>query len=251
MLLIPVIYVRKGKAVSPVLPPKISVDENVLDFLRNLTRAGIEMIHLVDLDLPPVGQSPNCPLISAIIKEFRIMVQVEANVKTSEQAAKYFTAGAMRLAVGNIAYQKPAFLQELCINFSGKILTHIDVRNNSVVIAGWTVATKKTPLDYASQFKDSGVNSVIFSCMKDGQSMSIEDITATKDFCEKTKLQVINSADITTMADLERLVALENVGLRATLLGRPLYEGKIDLQAAITRIKEQSASGMDEPTLIP
>lgn len=243
MLLIPVIYIRGGITLKPSGKDPVAL-------ANEWSKAGAELIHVVDLDSPAAGPSPNLSILKKIKDEAKIDFTVEGNIKSTDTAERYIQAGAERIIVGSIAYQKPAFLAELCQKFPKKISTHLDVRRGRVVIKGWPVATNKSPLDYAKQLKNAGVTMLYYSDSDEEGTIKTADFGRIRDFLRKAMIKIVHTTDITNTTELEQLIMLESYGLEGTLLSNSLYEGRMDLGGTVTFCKEYSRSGLDEPTYI-
>jgi len=248
MLLIPVMYLRGGMVLKPAGSGGPSVKTDPLELARDWFNAGCELIHIVDLDVPASGHSPNCDLLARMSGELKLGFQIEANIRSVDTAQSYFGAGAVRLLLGSIAYQKPVFLAELCRAFPGKIATQIDVRRGKVQIKGYAVAANKTALDYVEQFKEAGVTTVFYSDSEEEGVLKPADFGRIREFLRKALIKTIHTTDVATGYDIEKLIMLESYGLLGTMLCRSLYEGRVNLESAITLVKEKSEGHFDEPT---
>jgi len=234
-------YIRGGSGLIPAGDP--------LKTAQKWFNAGAELIHIVDLDAPAIGASPNTEFFKKLGDKLKVAYEIEANVRSIDTVEKYINAGACRITLGTIAYRKPAFLSELCERFPKKVAVHIDVRRSKVAIRGWSVATNKTAVDYVKQFRDAGVNFFYYSdSEEEGGALKPADFGRIRDFLRKTKVEIIHTTDVSSIGDIEQLIMLESYGLRGTLLTKSLNEGRIDLEAAITFTKNLSRSGADEST---
>lgn len=240
MLLIPVLYLRGGIALRP--------SGDAVEIAKKWAGDGAELVHVIDMDAPPTGHSPNSGILTLIANTAKVKFEVEAAVKSIDTAEKYITAGAERITLGAIAYQKPAFLTELCKKFPKKIAVHIDVRRGKVNIKGWAVASKKTALDYVKQFKGAGVDTIYYSDIEEEGVLKTQDFLRIKDFLKHAMVKAYHTTDINSANDIEQLVMLEAYGLNGTLLSKSLYEYKIDLRASIDLVNDRSRGGLDEPT---
>lgn len=248
MLLIPVMYLRGGTVLKPSGSGGPPVKSDPLELAKDWLNAGVELIHIIDLDMPASGETPNIDILKKIDTKLKIAFEIEGNLRSADTAKHYFNAGAMRITLGTIAYQKPAFLAELCKAFAGKIAAHIDVRRGKVAIKGWSVATNKTALDYVAQFKEAGINTIYYSDTEEEGLLKDADFLRIRDFLRKAFVKCVHTQDVSKPADIEQLIMLEPYGLTGTLLSHSLYEERIDLEATITLAKERSQGGMDEPT---
>lgn len=221
---------------------------DAVEIAKGWADAGAELIHVIDMDAPPTGPSPNSEVLAQIAGTAKVKFEVEAAVKSIGAAEKYISAGAERITLGSIAYQKPVFLAELCKKFPKKIAVHIDVRRGKVNIKGWAVTSNKTALDYVNQFKDVGVDTIYYSDIEEEGVLKIQDFLRVQDFLKHAMIKVYHTTDVNSSNDIEQLVMLEAYGLNGTLLSKSLYENKIDLHASISLVRDRSCGGLDEPT---
>ncbi len=247
MLIIPVMYLRGESVLKPAGRAASPIKSDPFQLALDWSKAGAELIHIVDLDTPATGPSPNINILKKIHTGLKIGIEVEGFVRDLETAEKYFAAGVERISLGAIAYQKPAFLADLCKRFPGKIGVHIDVKRGRVQIKGWSVATNKTALDYVEQFKLAGVTVIYYSDIEEEGALKPTDFARVREFLKKALVKVIHTTDFSNNAELEQLIMLESYGMIGSLISHPLYEGRIDLENSITFIKEKSP-GLDEPT---
>jgi len=248
MQIIPVLFLRGGGVFSPVSATVNKVKGSPLDVAKGWYKAGAETIHVVDMDVPLAGPSPNNELIGRIHQELRLAVSVESHIRDAETAGGYFAAGVSRLVLGAVAYQKPQFLTELAQRFPGKLAVHLDVRNGKAVIKGWTVAPNKTAMDYVEQFRQAGVSAFYYSDSEQDGVIKEDDCIRMRDFLKRAHVKAVHTTDIASPADLEKILILESYGMSGTLVGKPLYDGRIDLEGIITFAKEQAKNHLDEPT---
>ncbi len=242
-------YLRGGMVLQSASGSSGPVKSDPIALARDWVNAGAELIHIIDLDSPASGPSPNTGVLKQISEKLKVPFEIGGNVRSIDTAEKYVQAGAQKIILGSIAYQKHDFLESICKKFPGKIAAIIDVRRGKVVIKGWAVASNKSAIDYTDQFKTAGVSAIYLSDSDDECKIGMEDIGRIRDFLRNTKMAVIHTTDITTVHDLEQLITLESYGLLGTLLTKSIYDGTVSLENAITFAKEKSAGGLDEPTL--
>lgn len=250
MYIIPSVYIRNNKTVALDRGGSI-FNENPVEMSKQLESVGAELLYVVDLDTPPAGVSPNLSTIEKICKETTLKLQITGNIRSNDVVERYIHAGVQRAILGTLAYQKPDFLKGVCEKFPGKIGVHIDVRAGKVVIKGWTVATRKTALNYAEQFSDAGVNIIIYSDLQEEGKITPADIQRILEFSRHSPMQVIHGSDINSATELELVLGLHSNKLIGTIIGKSMYSGLIDISSTITHVKEESPAETDEPTLIP
>lgn len=249
MYIIPSIYIKDDRTLQIATGGRL-FDLDPVNMAKELFSIGAEFLHLIDLNVPASGTPQHLPIIERIIKETGLKVQIAGNIRSTEVVEKYLGIGAERVALGILAYQKPDFLKAVCKDSPKKIAAHIEVRGGKVVITGWTVAAKKTALDYATQFKEAGVSVILYSDVQEEGKITPDDIKRVKEFSRKSPLPIIHTTDVSTSGELELVLSLESSRILGTVFGRSMYSGAIDITSTITHAKERTPAGMDEPTLL-
>lgn len=250
MFLIPVMYLRGERVLYPAGEADAPLKKDPIEQAREWSRAGAEVVHIVDLDTPPSGPSPNIEIIKRLKNELKIDFEIEGHIRSIDTAEKYIGAGARLISLNAIAYQKPAFLAELCNMFPKKIAVHLDVRRGRVVIKGWSAVSNKTALDYVDQFRGVGIDTIFYSDTEEEGVLKQTDIGHIRDFLRRAVIKVIHTTDAPSPTELEQIIALEPYGLIGTLLSRSIYGGRIILEGSITLAKERGRGPGDEPTFV-
>lgn len=250
MYIIPSLYIRDKKTFA-LATGGTPFNEDPLEMAKKLASIGAELLYILDLNVPPAGGIPHLPIIEKIASETGLKVQIAGNIRSADVVERYVKAGVERVVLGIIAYQKPEFLRNVCRMFPGKIAVPIDVRDGKVLIKGWTVAARKTALDYAEQFKDAGVETIIYSDVETEGKITKADIARIMIFSKQSPIPIIHSTDVSSIGELELVLALKSIKIIGTIIGKSMYSGTIDISSTITHAKERMPAGMDEPTLIP
>lgn len=236
MILIPQIYMRNGKIVTPDGTTATIFQEDPLETARTLKNAGADGVLCADLSITHMGASPNLGVMKRIHDELDIGVYVSGSFKTAAEIEAYFKAQVEMIVVGPIAYQKADFIEEVCKKFPGKIAVHIDVRAGNVTIPGYAVATNKTAFDYAEQFVAKGVRFILYSDVNAAGTMDDECMLSMKKFCENVNARVICTSEISGISDIEKITKMNLPRLEGLVLAKALYENRIDLKAAIAMV---------------
>ncbi|MFA4874655.1 MAG: HisA/HisF-related TIM barrel protein [bacterium] len=249
MLLIPQIYLKNGKVAFREGTRSALFHESPLETARAMKAAGAEMMHISDLNVQTVGASPNFPHIKSIHDEAGLAIYVNGGFKTTQSVDACIAAGAEFVALGPLAYQQPAFLDELCKEFPGKIGTHIDVRGGRVTIPGYAVVTNKTAFDYAERFLDSGVRYILYSDVKADGTTGEENFKNLLEFCKKITARIICTSEVGNLADIEKIVKLSAPRLEGLILSKALDEDRIDLRSAIVMVNDLVIASGNESTI--
>lgn len=198
---------------------------------KNWEQLGASFIHIVDLDGALVGHSVNGDIIKEIVSAVSIPVQVGGGVRTIMDIENLLNLGVTRVVIGTKAVENPAFVRE-AINAFGvdKILVAIDAKNGMVAIEGWEKMSTYNAVSLAKKMKEYGVKTIVYTdILKDGM-MQGPNVEHTKEMVESTGLDIIVSGGISSLKDLEMINEVKAYG---ALMGKALYENKLDLKNAI------------------
>lgn len=251
MFVIPTLYMKGGRLIAPASDRPSILSLSAPELVQNWKSSGIVYIHVVDLDVPTSGHSPNEGLLREIVQQGHFTIQLEGAFKSVDVAERYISIGCTRLILGAIAYQQPAFLTTMCERFPGKIAVHIDVKADKVVIKGWTVAANKKASDYAHQFKEAGVSLVLYSTTDVNGAITTDGIEKTGAFLRETHMPTIFAGDVENIGHIEALRPLEKNGLIGIQLNRSIYDGVLDVRGVARLMAEYEMESGEEPTLIP
>lgn len=198
---------------------------------KNWELQGARYLHVIDLDAAMAGHSVNHEIIEEIISNVSIPVQVGGGIRTIKDIENKLRIGASRVIIGTKAATNPAFVKE-AINIFGadKIVVSIDVKRGSVVMDGWQKVSSHSPVMLAKAVQEMGIKTIIYTdVLKDGMLQG-PNLEFSKEMVKESKLDVIVSGGVSSLKDLE-LISENQV--HGVLLGKALYENKIDLKNAI------------------
>jgi len=251
MIVIPQMYIRAGKVVLPEGASSPIFSEDPFGTAKAMKDAGAEAIYAVDLAVPPVGASQSIPLVKRICEELDISLYAGGGFRTIQAVESFIQAGAEIVALGPIAYQQPAFLEEACRRFPARIAVHIDVKGGHVTIPGYAVVTNKTALDYAEKFIGQGVRYIFYSEVGANGLVAEEHLERISSFCRAATARIFCTSEVLGMQDVESIarLSLSAPRLDALVLAKSLFEGRVDLRAAITMVNDIMLAGGDESTM--
>ncbi|OGQ06393.1 MAG: hypothetical protein A2W61_05055 [Deltaproteobacteria bacterium RIFCSPLOWO2_01_44_7] len=242
MQIIPLIYLKGGKAVYPADSRPAWFQENLSQLCSYFVSQGASTLYVNDLNVPLVGKSENFLMLEAAAKQSGLELWVTGNFRSLAAIELYFEIGMKKVVLGGIAYQDPNLLKQATQRFPQKIAVLIEVKNKHVVIPGLVAPTKKTALDYAERFEEQGVSVLCYSD---------SDLNDTQNFCVKTKVPVVALCDIQNMQDLTKLFECESAGLAGVVIGKPFYENRLDVRSCVSFLNDLAAMSNQEITLKP
>jgi len=193
--------------------------------------AGCQWLHLVDLEAAFSGASVNAASIEAILAAVSVPVQLGGGIRDLNTIEGWLNKGIARVILGTRAAETPDFVREAARVFPGQVAVGIDARNGAVATRGWEHQTTLSALDLARRFEDSGIGALIYTdILRDG-AMAGPNVQATAALAQAVSIPVIASGGVASLADLQALDAA--AALNGAIVGRALYEGAIDLAAAL------------------
>ena len=194
--------------------------------------AGATHLHLVDLDGAVAGRSVNEAAVRGILARVGMQVQLGGGIRDLAAIERWLAAGVARVVLGTAAARDPDLLAEACRRFPGRIAVAIDARDGTLRSAGWTEEEPLSPLDLARRAEGAGAAALIHTDIGRDGMLAGANVAATAALARAVQLPVILSGGVTSLDDLR---AAKAAGLAGAILGRALYEGRIDLKDALAQ----------------
>ena len=197
--------------------------------------AGARWLHVVNLDGAfAENDRRNYVALRAILdvaKRYGAQVQFGGGMRSLEMVKSMIQLGVQRVVLGTIAIEQPQVIADLIEAFGpAKIAVGIDARDGLVRVHGWQSNTGILATDLALRMRASGVHTIIFTDIsRDGLGSGL-NIPSTRALATSSGLDVIASGGVHTLADV---AAAREAGLAGVIIGRALYEGTIELKAAL------------------
>jgi phosphoribosylformimino-5-aminoimidazole carboxamide ribotide isomerase len=145
----------------------------------------------------------------------------------------YLDLGLDRLILGTVVLKDPELAARACARFPGRIAIGLDAKDGRLAVEGWTETSRRTVLEVAKSLEPLRPAALIYTDIsRDGVKTGV-NIAATRTLAEAVNLPVIASGGVSSLADIEALLPLESLGVVGVITGRALYDGSLDLVAAI------------------
>ncbi|MDY0300548.1 MAG: 1-(5-phosphoribosyl)-5-[(5-phosphoribosylamino)methylideneamino]imidazole-4-carboxamide isomerase [Trichlorobacter sp.] len=241
MIIIPAIDLKEGKCVrleQGEMHRDTVFSDNPASQALKWQEAGAELLHLVDLDGAFAGKPKNKGAIEAILKAINIPAQLGGGIRDIATIESYLELGLSRVIIGTAAQRNPELVVEACKKFPGKIVVGIDAKNGMVAVQGWAELTDIAAIDLARKFADCGVSAIIYTDISRDGMMTGPNLEATRQLAEAISIPVIASGGVSSLKDIENLMAIENSGISGAITGKAIYTGAINLAEAITLTKK-------------
>jgi phosphoribosylformimino-5-aminoimidazole carboxamide ribotide isomerase len=238
MLILPAIDLRQGRCVR--LLQGREQDETVYDHdpaavAERFVAAGAQRLHLVDLDGAFRGQGVNLASIQEIVRRTRIPVQVGGGLRTREDVRRMLDLGVASVIIGTMAVKHPQELETALQEQSGEpLILGIDSRNRKIAVEGWQEDTELDDTEFALHWKERGVQRVVFTDIARDGMLTGPNLDALRDMAQRTGLKVTASGGVSSAEDLLQLQTLEADGVDQVIVGKAIYEGRIDLAEVLS-----------------
>ena len=200
---------------------------------RAFEAAGCSWLHVVDLDGAVAGQPRNRTAVGAILAAVALPLQLGGGIRDLATIAGWLEAGVARVILGTAALRDPALVRAACKKFPGKVAVAIDARNGKVASEGWVKTSEVTVLELALAFEDAGVAAIVFTDIERDGTLAGLNVEATAALAQALSTPVIASGGVASLADLAALKAHEREGIAGVIAGRALYDGRLELKAAL------------------
>ena len=235
MDILPAIDLRDGKCVRLLqgdYSKQIDYSDDPLAVARQFEQAGAVWLHVVDLDGAREGKSCNLPTIERIVSHTTMRVEVGGGLREFQAIETLIDAGVIRCIVGTRALEDWAWFTDLvqrpqCKN---RIALGLDARDGRLAVRGWTEQMQQTAIEVAQRVAGWPLAAIIYTDIARDGMLQGPNVEATRQMAEKSKISVIASGGVTTIEDVRKLIELPIGGI---IIGRSLYEKKIDLTEAI------------------
>ncbi len=200
---------------------------------KGFADAGAQWLHVVDLNGAVSGRPVNEKAVTGILDGVDIPVQLGGGIRDRNTIDFWLGRGVRRVILGTAAIKNPDLIKQACKRHPGRVAVGIDARDAMVAVEGWTELSEITALDLARRFEDCGVAAIIYTDINRDGAMAGPNIEATVSLAGAVSVPVIASGGVSSMADLEALKEAGAGLLEGVISGRALYDGRIDLAAAV------------------
>lgn len=231
--IIPAIDVIDGKCVrlsQGDFEQKKIYSENPLETAKEFEAVGLKRLHIVDLDGAKIGKVTNLEVLETIAKNTGLTIDFGGGIKTDEDIRSVFDAGAKMASIGSVAVKNPDKFFDWLQKFGGeKILLGADVKNGKLAINGWQTETELEITPFLKEYYARGVAQVFCTDIsKDGLLQGSANELYAEILENLPRLNLIASGGVSSIDDI---VELEKIGCAGVIVGRAIYEGRIELKS--------------------
>ena len=194
---------------------------------------GAKFLHIVDLDGALKGTGANVAALKKIVENVTIPVEIGGGIRTMEDIEHRLGLGVTRVILGTVAVEKPDFVKEAVEKFGAdKIVVGIDAKDGMVAIKGWETISNVDAVTLALSMKEMGVKTIIYTDISKDGMLCGPNFAQTARLVEATGMDIVASGGVSCMDDL---LELEKIKVEGAILGKAIYEKKVDLKEAAAR----------------
>jgi phosphoribosylformimino-5-aminoimidazole carboxamide ribotide isomerase len=206
---------------------------------RKFQEAGSQWLHVVDLNGAFAGKPVNQDAVANILNAATVPVQLGGGIRDMAGIDTWLAAGISRVILGSAAVKNPILVHQACKSFPGRIAVGIDAREGFVATEGWAETSTLPALDLARRFQDAGVAAIIYTDIARDGMLSGLNLEQTAALAENLGIAVIASGGVGCLDDLHALrqVAAATPGIEGVIVGRALYDGRIDIRSALRALQ--------------
>jgi phosphoribosylformimino-5-aminoimidazole carboxamide ribotide isomerase len=233
VIIYPAIDIRRGRCVRLVegdFSRETIFDADPVDAARRWIEQGAEWLHVVDLDGAVEGRSVNMEAISAIRAAVDVPIQLGGGLRSDAALESAFELGIDRAILGTSALRRPDLVATAADRWPGRIAVGLDSRDGMLAADGWLNATDLSPKIVARELEQVGVKHFIFTDIRRDGTLAGPNIEALRDLVASIGSEVIASGGVGQITDIE---AVRGAGASGVIIGRALYDGRVDLAESI------------------
>ncbi|HTZ36292.1 MAG TPA: 1-(5-phosphoribosyl)-5-[(5-phosphoribosylamino)methylideneamino]imidazole-4-carboxamide isomerase [Stellaceae bacterium] len=246
MILYPAIDLKAGACVRLVrgeMASAIVFNRDPAAQAREFARLGFAWLHVVDLDGAFAGASVNGEAVRAIRRAVGLKIQLGGGIRERAAIDAWLDVGIDRVVLGTAALRNPALVRQAAADHPGRVAVAVDGRDGKVAIEGWAETSEIGVGELAQRFADAGVAALIATDIARDGGMTGVDAAAIADFAREAGIPVIASGGVASLADVAALRQREQDGIAGAIVGRALYDGRLDPRAAL-RLAGQDARAL-------
>jgi phosphoribosylformimino-5-aminoimidazole carboxamide ribotide isomerase len=243
MILFPAIDLKDGACVRLLrgeMDAATVFNDSPADQARAFVEASADWLHIVDLNGAFDGESVNGDAVRAILDVTRgagVRVQLGGGIRSAEHVAGWLADGIDRVILGTAAVKDPDLVIDACKAHPGRVVVGVDARSGRVAVEGWAETSDLAADELALRFEDAGVAALIYTDIDRDGAMEGPNVDATVALARAISIPVIASGGVSKIEDVEALLPYEADGVAGVISGRAIYDGRIDLAAALARLR--------------
>ena len=194
---------------------------------------GAQWLHVVDLDGAKTGELQNTDIILKIAQSVNIPVQTGGGIRTEDDIQKLLDGGVTRVILGTKAIEDRSFLKKILDRWQERIAVSLDCNNGMIAERGWTETSNIKATDFVKELESLKVSCLIYTDIARDGMLTGPNFESLEELAAVTQIPIIASGGISNIDDIRKLLTLESKGVCGAIIGRAIYEGKLNLKEAL------------------
>ena len=242
MILYPAIDLKEGQCVRLLrgdMAQATVFNDDPAAQARAFAEQGFDYLHVVDLDGAFAGQPMNAEAVERMLAAVDMPIQLGGGIRDLRIVRAWLEKGVERVIIGTAAVRDPDFVKEAARLFPRRVAVGVDARDGRVAVDGWAKTSDLSALDLGRRFEDAGVAAIIYTDIARDGALKGLNIEATLALAESVSIPVIASGGLATIDDVARLTSPDCARLAGAIVGRALYDGRLDPAEALALIRSR------------
>ncbi len=200
------------------------------EMAEEFIKSGARNLHIVDLDGAKSGSPENFEKIREVAKIEGLFTEVGGGIRNEERIESYLSLGVNRVILGTAAVKDYPFLERAVKKYGEAIAVGVDAKNGMVAVGGWLETTDISSVEFCKKLRDTGVKTVIYTDISKDGMLSGTNLEVFALLNEIEGLNIVASGGVTFEDEIK---ALRDMNIYAAIVGKAVYEKKLDLARVI------------------
>jgi len=238
MLVIPAVDIKDGQCVRLYMGNKDQETAygDPAEMALKWYKLGAKRIHIVDLDGAFQGVPRNLETITEICQTLPIPVEVGGGIRSLKTIETLLSVGAQWVILGTVLVKDKKIAQEAARKFKGHVIAGIDAKKGKVAVRGWEEGTSSDALDLAKWCEGEGYSAIIYTDISKDGTLSGPNLEETARIAKEVSIPIIASGGVSCLEDVLKVAELEPLGVEGVIVGKALYDARIDLKKALESV---------------
>lgn len=233
MIIFPAIDIKDNKCVRLLQGDfdKVNVYGNDPSLMaKKWEDKGAKFLHMVSLNGARGEGNVNDESIKKLLSTVNIPIQMGGGIRSKERVKELLDLGVDRVILGSVAIKDKELLKDLISQYKEKIVVSVDAKNGKVAAQGWEEVSDVNSLDFCKELEEMGVKTIVYTDISKDGMMVGPNFDIYEKLSKETNLDIIASGGVTSIEDVKKLKAMDLYGV---IIGKSLYENKIDLKEVL------------------
>jgi phosphoribosylformimino-5-aminoimidazole carboxamide ribotide isomerase len=204
--------------------------------------AGARHLHLVDLDAARSGQPTNYDVVRKIVAAVDMQCELGGGVRDQPTIDRLLNLGLDRLVLGTAALKNPDWFREMAERYPERLVLGIDAMHGLAATDGWLETSQVRATELADQFAELPLAAIVYTDIATDGMLQGPNVAEMAAMQRHVRLPVVASGGVTTLDDVRQLA---EASLAGAIIGRALYEGTLELEAALAAANDAKILPVD------